>query len=96
LELPSFLQYERPVAQALCLNGGKEVKTIRADLSHQNVYRDKILRWGYSPCPPDSIRGYPDQPAGMPNAEPSAFRRNGLDMLNLLPANGLSETRILR
>jgi hypothetical protein len=31
---------ERPVAQALCLNGRKEVKTIRADLSHQNL-KDK-------------------------------------------------------
>jgi hypothetical protein len=28
---------ERPVAQALCLNGGKEAKTIRADLNHQRL-----------------------------------------------------------
>jgi hypothetical protein len=30
-----FFQFERPVAQALYLDGGKEAKTIRADLNHQ-------------------------------------------------------------
>jgi hypothetical protein len=37
LELPSSQLVERPVAQALCLNGGKEAKTIRADLNHQRL-----------------------------------------------------------
>ena len=37
LELPFCRMVERPVAQALCLNGGKEVKTIRADMNHQSL-----------------------------------------------------------
>ena len=51
-----FFQFERPVAQALCLNGGKEAKTIRADLNHQNILRDKIFGYGYINCPADGIR----------------------------------------
>jgi len=37
LKLPSYRLVERPVAQVLCLNGGKEAKTIRADLNHQKL-----------------------------------------------------------
>jgi hypothetical protein len=51
---------ERPVAQALCLNGRKEEKTISADLSHQIIYRAKILGCGYIICPADGIRVTPE------------------------------------